>query len=246
MKIQSKFFLGIIFCSIALVVGAAPAYTFTTLVGLAGQPGSADGSSSLARFNGPDGLAVDSSGNIYVSDYNNHLIRKVTASGVVTTFAGTGSPGNTDGTGTAASFSFPAALAIDGAGNLYVADSANHTIRAITPGGVVTTLAGSPGQSGSTDNTGSLARFNNPLGVALDGAGNILVADTSNQTIRSVTPAGVVSTIAGLAGVAGSTNGTKVLLPVSPIPSVLLPTDQVTFLSRTMVTILSARSRPVA
>ena len=108
--------------------------------------------------------------------------------------------GNADGTGAAARFSIPFGVAVDGSGNVYVADSDNHTIRKITPAGVVTTLAGAAGQGGSTDGTGSAARFNGPYGVAVDESGNVYVADTYNHTIRKVTPAGEVTTAVGVAG----------------------------------------------
>ncbi len=116
--------------------------------------------------------------------------------------------GSADGFGSDARFSHPASVAADSAGNVYVADTANHTIRQISAAGVVSTLAGSAGLSGSADGTGSAARFNEPQGVAVDGAGNVYVADTGNHTIRMITPGGVVSTLAGLAGASGSANGT--------------------------------------
>ena len=147
---------------------------------------------------------MDSAGNVYVADSNNHTIRKVTPGGVVTTLAGlAGSSGSADGTGSAARFYHPYGVAVDSAGNVYVADTCNHTIRKVTPGGVVTTLAGLAGSSGSADGTGSAARFYIPYGVAVDSAGNVYVADTDNHTIRKVTPGGVVTTLAGLAGSSG-------------------------------------------
>src|SRR5436190_2246642 len=126
-----------------------------------------------------------------------------------TTFAGL-PPGSTDGTGSAARFNSPAGVAVDSAGNTYVADTVNSTIRKITPAGVVTTFAGLAGSTGSTDGTGSAARFNFPSGVAVDraGTGNIYVGDTSNFTIRKITPAAVVTTLAGSPGVRGGANGT--------------------------------------
>jgi hypothetical protein len=128
---------------------------------------------------------------------------------VVTTLAGTaGVEGSTDGTGAAARFNYPARVATDSAGNAYVADGMNSTIRKITPAGVVTTLAGTAGVKGSTDGTGAAARFNDPVSLATDSAGNVYVAEVSNYTIRRITPAGVVTTLAGTAGVRGSTDGT--------------------------------------
>jgi hypothetical protein len=180
----------------------------TTLAGSAGMSGSADGTNNNARFNYPSGVAVDSVGNVYVADTYNSTIRKVMCGGVVTTLAGNpGQPGSTDGTGSAALFNYPSGVAVDGAGNVYVADSGNSTIRMVTSNGVVTTPAGNAGQSGSTDGTGSAALFNYPFGVAVDGAGNVYVADSGNSTIRMVTSNGVVTTPAGNAGQPGSADG---------------------------------------
>src|SRR6266496_2693400 len=116
--------------------------------------------------------------------------------------------GNVDGVGAAARFNFPNNVATDSAGNVYVGDRGNHTIRKITPAGVVSTFAGTTDVFGSADGTGAAARFNPPRGVATDGAGNVYVADEFNHTIRKITPAGVVSTLAGMAGVIGSTDAT--------------------------------------
>ena len=180
----------------------------TTLAGTAGSVGSTDATGSAARFFNPFGVSVDTAGNVFVADEDNHTIRKVTSAGVVTTLAGTaGSFGSTDATGSAARFKSPAGVAVDTAGNVFVADRVNQTIRKVTSAGVVTTLAGTAGSVGSTDATGSAARFNGPWGVSVDTAGNVFVVDTSNQTIRKVTSAGVVTTEAGLVGQAGSNNG---------------------------------------
>ncbi|HEX2900329.1 MAG TPA: NHL repeat-containing protein, partial [Bacteroidia bacterium] len=169
----------------------------------------ADGTGSAARLFSPAAVAVDGAGTVFVADTGNHIIRRITGDGVVTTFAGlAGTFGTDDGAGGAARFFEPAGLTVDSAGNLYVADTRNHTIRRITPAGVVTTLAGQALASGSADGTGSEARFNQPSGLALDGAGNLYVADSYNHTIRRVTPVGAVTTLAGLAGASGSLDGT--------------------------------------
>jgi hypothetical protein len=158
-------------------------------------------------FYQPVGIAIDATGNLYVGDYFNNAIRKVTQAGVVTTLAGSGAIGSDDGTGSAASFSGPKGVAVDGAGIIYVADSGNNTIRKVTPAGVVTTLAGTAGATGSADGTGSAAQFSNPSGVAADAVGNVYVADSYNEIIRKVTAAGVVTTLAGLSGIEGSADG---------------------------------------
>jgi sugar lactone lactonase YvrE len=185
-----------------------PGGVVTTLAGSAGSIGSENGLGAVARFYHPNGLATDAAGHVLVADSYNHTVRKITPAGVVTTFAGGGeAPGSEDGSGTVARFNYPQMLAVDGAGNLFVADGVNHTIRKITSAGVVTTLAGSPGSRGSADGAGTDARFNSPEGVAVDGAGNVFVADFGNHTIRKITPAGVVTTLAGSPGSSGSTDG---------------------------------------
>jgi sugar lactone lactonase YvrE len=180
-----------------------------TLAGAAGISGYSDGPGRAASFGHPEGIAVDGAGNVYVADYGFSNIRKITPDGTVSTFAGLGANhGSTDGLGTAARFSNPRGIALDNAGNLYVADSGNNTIRKITPDGMVTTLAGTVGSAGNVDGTGSAAMFNSPKGVAVDSAGNVYVADSGNNTIRKITPGGVVTTLAGLPGSSGTTDGT--------------------------------------
>jgi sugar lactone lactonase YvrE len=184
-----------------------PAGIVTTLAGTAGVTGSTDATGAAASFFNPFGIATDSAGNVYVTDLSNSTIRKITSAGVVTTLAGTaGVIGSTDATGAAASFMYPRGVATDSAGNVYLADDGNSTIRKITPAGVVTTLAGTAGVIGSTDAIGAAASFGSPEGVATDSAGNVYVSD--NNIIRKITPAGAVSTLAGTVGSVGSTDAT--------------------------------------
>jgi sugar lactone lactonase YvrE len=180
----------------------------TTLAGAAGYSGFQNGTGSAAQFWNPNGVAVDSAGNVYVADTSNCEIRKITATGVVTTLAGAAlSPGSIDGPASVARFSYPTGLAVDSAGNIYVVDSASHTIRKITSAGMVTTLAGTANNGGSSDGTGSAAQFEYPFGVAVDSDGNVYVADTGNLEIRKITAAGVVTTLAGAAFSRGSIDG---------------------------------------
>ncbi len=167
----------------------------STFAGYAGTVGTTDGSGSEARFNYPFGVALDNSGNLYVTDAISHTLRKITSAGAVTTFAGVaGSSGSNDDIGTAAKFNFPAGIVSDGS-NLFVVDSGNHTIRKITSAGVVTTFAGTAGSAGSTDATGVAARFNNPTALTIDAAGNLYVSDQNYTKIRKITSAGVVTTL---------------------------------------------------
>lgn len=161
-----------------------------------GSLGYTEGAAADAEFYGPQGLVADGAGNIYVADLGNNVIRKITAGGVVSTFAGNGTAGFVNATGTSAQFNNPAGLAIDAAGNIYVADRGNNAIRKITNAGVVTTLAGFK-TGGYVNATGTAAGFDTPNGVAVDAAGNVYVADQGNSAIRKITPDGVVTTVAG-------------------------------------------------
>jgi len=185
-----------------------PTGVVTTLVGALPLTGGTDGPGASARFNTPGGLAPDASGNIYVADSQNHTVRRIDAFGVVGTVAGAaGVKGVSDGAAQSARFNAPLGVAADGSGNVYVADSANHTVRKIDLTGTVSTLAGEPGKAGSADGVGGSARFNGPAGVAADDAGNVFVSDTGNNTVRKISPAGEVITLAGAAGLSGSTDG---------------------------------------
>jgi DNA-binding beta-propeller fold protein YncE len=170
----------------------APAGEVSTLAG--GEKGFADGVGSDASFNEPIGITTDAAGNLYVADTKNHRIRKITPAGEVSTLVG-GERGFADGIGSDARFNEPGGIAIDAAGNLYVADSMNRRIRKITPAGDVSTLAGS--ETGFADGIESDAKFDHPLGITIDAAGNLYVADSNNNRIRKITPAGEVSTLAG-------------------------------------------------
>jgi len=181
-------------------------YGQVTLVAGSGAAGSANGTGSAATFNGPSGIAVDVNGNIYVADWLNHLIRKITPAGVVTTLAGSGLQGTANGTGTAASFNNPTDVATDAAGNVYVADYFNFLIRKITPAGVVTTFAGN-GVQASTDGPAANASFNYPSSAVVDPSGNVYVTDKYTNIVRKISQAGVVSTFAGSSGVQGAANG---------------------------------------
>jgi sugar lactone lactonase YvrE len=161
-------------------------------------PGNADGGLTAARFNSPFGVAIDGSGNTYVVDADSDTVRKITTAGVVSTFAGSpGQPGSADGMGAAARFNTPRGIAVDGAGNVYVSDTGNDTIREITPAGSVSTLAGTAGVAGMADGTGAAAEFSGPQGIGTDGSGNVYVADSFNNRIREIAPGGVVTTLSG-------------------------------------------------
>lgn len=187
-----------------LIRKITPAGAVTTFAG-SGSAGSSDGLGTAASFRGPIGIAIDSNGNLYVADVSNNMIRKITPQGLVSTLAGSTTAGSSDGTGAAASFKQPTAVAVDNNGNLYVTDTGNSMIRKVTPNGVVTTLAGST-SVGSADGTGPAASFNQPVGLAVDSTGTLYVADSQNNLIRKVTPAGVVTTLAG-STTAGSADG---------------------------------------
>ena len=151
--------------------------------------------SGQAQLHSPRAIAVDTEGNLFVADSGNHRILKLTQAGVLSTLAGSGIAGVANGTGSQAQFHSPCAIAVDAEGNLYVVDEASHRIRKVTQAGVVSTLAG--GAEGFAEGVGIAARFNSPSGIAVDAAGNLYVADSGNHRIRRVTPWGAVSTLAG-------------------------------------------------
>jgi hypothetical protein len=170
-------------------------WVVTTIAGLAFNYDFVNGTNSDARFNFPFALAVDASTNIYVADFANHAIRKIKPVGtnwVVTTIAGNGNFGSADGTNSQAQFNFPAAVALDKDGNLYVSDQSNYTIRKITPIGtnwVVTTIGGVALAQGTNNGLGTNAHFYKPSGLAVDGQSHLFIADRSNQMIREGLPA---------------------------------------------------------
>jgi len=234
MKITFTQILALIACALLTACGAgSDSATSSTSSGvvstLAGDSsvtagGYADGTGTAALFNGPHGMAVDSSGNVYVADTANQRIRKITPDGVVTTFAGNGiSDPFTNGTRTAATFASPIGIAIDSSRNLFVIEDLQRytvgvafgatqfgsTVRKIDPDGVVTTFAGSSTNTGSSDGRGTAALFSRLAGIAIDSRNdNLYVTDRDTFTIRKITPAGVVTTFAGTDGTNGYLDGT--------------------------------------
>lgn len=178
--------------------------TFLRTLAGDGSSGAINGAGSASRFNVPAGICSDTAGNIYVADFANHLIRKITTTPIVTvsTFAGSGAAGSNNGVGTSASFNGPSGVVCDLAGNVYVADQFNQLIRRITPAGVVSTYAGNF-SVGSGNGPALSASFNFPCGIAIDLSGNLYIADQYNHLIRKITVTGVVSTLAGTKNVAG-------------------------------------------
>jgi sugar lactone lactonase YvrE len=196
----------------------APNGTVTTLAG-SGSAGFADGAGASAQFKRPWGVAVDREGWIIVADHGNHRIRRISPSGNVSTLAGSGSAGFADGAGASAQFHNPVGVAVDGEGNIIASDWFNHRIRKIVRGGTVSTVAGSGFADGFGDiigpegtrllsvafqrsylSAGTSAHFNQPWGVAVDGEGNILVADNGNTRIQRITSSGTVSTCFACSG----------------------------------------------
>jgi|GEM_PF-1259022 len=181
----------------------------TTLAGSATLRGNENGTGPSATFSLPIGIAQDSSGTFTIADATNHTLRKMTSAHAVSTLAGSaGTSGSTDGSGPAARFNYPTGVATHPVGGVYISDTTNNLIRKVTLTGTVTTLAGVVAVSGWQDGTGSGALFNQPGGLATDSAGNIYVADTGNSVVRKITPAGVVTTLAGLSTVGGLKDGT--------------------------------------
>jgi uncharacterized protein (TIGR03437 family) len=184
-----------------LVRRIAPDGTLGTVAGN-GDPGfSGDGGPAReARLSSPAGLALDPAGNLYIADEQNNRIRKVSPTGVIQTVAGNGEGkfAGDDGPAISASLGFPDGVAIDSAGNLYIADTGSHRIRKVTPDGIMHTIAGSDQYgSGGDGGPAALAQLINPRGLALDAAGNLLITDSSARVVRRITPAGIMEHFAG-------------------------------------------------
>lgn len=167
----------------------------TTLAGN-GTASFVNGTGTAAGFSSPNGMGIDMAGNLYVADCGNHSIRKITPTGVVSTLAGTGTPGSANGMGTSASFAYPYSIVVDQNGNVFVGEIWNHQIRKIDPQGFVTTYAGN-GVQGFADGPAASAQFDAPVGLALDNSGNLYVVDGGNYRVRKVSTSGMVTTVAG-------------------------------------------------
>ncbi len=182
--------------------------TVSLLAGTVGEAGFANGNGVGVKFDTPFGVALAGDGSLLVADTGNHMLRRVTMTGAVTTYAGlAGTPGNTNGTLAEARFRSPLGLKLDAAGNIWLADSGNHTIRRITPAGMVETVAGMPDAWGAVDGQAASAKFNGPVDVAVAADGRVFIADGFNHVIRCLGTNGVVTTVAGLAGAADWADG---------------------------------------
>ena len=185
-----------------------PTGVVTTIAGTAGVRGSLDGPATAARFDTPSAIAVGLDGVIFISDTGNHTLRRLDRSGRVSTVAGMpGDSGSTNGVGSVARFNAPLGLAVSAYGTVFVADSGNHVVRQIAANGTVTVLAGLSESWGDQDGSATTARFNGPVGLALDSTGNLVVSDAFNHTLRRITSDGTVSTLAGKSGEAGIVDG---------------------------------------
>lgn len=178
----------------------------TTLAGR-GAAGFSDGIGRVAMFNGPNAIAIDRSGNLFISDAGNFRIRKIAPSGQVTTVAGSGQKGNSEGPALEAEFIEPSGMAVDRSGALYVADRGAHRIKRISPEGIVMIAAGT-GEPGHENGTAILAKFHDPSGIVFDDVDNLYIADAGSHAIRRIDPAGVVTTVAG-SGLPGYRDGLR-------------------------------------
>jgi trimeric autotransporter adhesin len=180
----------------------APSGIITTLAGNGTKGFSGDGGAATsAHLNGPQGVAVDGAGNLFIADTGNNRVRTVSPAGIVTTLAGDGTSGfsGDGGPATSAQLKEPSSLAMDGAGNLFIADTLNQRIRRVSPSGIITTMAGGGTLHGSSGDSGpaTSAQLNHPTAVAVDSAGNLFIADSSAYRIRRVSPSGIITTVAG-------------------------------------------------
>ncbi|MFB9845157.1 NHL repeat-containing protein [Mucilaginibacter ginsenosidivorans] len=194
----------------SLIRKIAPDGTVTTIAG-ALTPDTKNNPEHPERLDNPHGIVAGNDGSVYFTDWAKDVIRKIGPDGKMTTIAGTGEPGSKDGIGVNASFYLPEGIAVDGKGNLFIADTYNNMIRKMDPMGVVTTIAGKPAKQGkhndgAKDGKGPAASFSHPCGIAVARNGDLYVADVGNSKIRKISPGGVVTTLAGT-GIRGAGNG---------------------------------------
>ncbi|HYA17706.1 MAG TPA: NHL repeat-containing protein [Bryobacteraceae bacterium] len=208
-----------IFCSIPAFGQSSNISAFAGKQSLGPGYSGDGGAATSAQLNGPDGLVIDSLGNIYISDFNNAVVRMVSPSGTITTYAGTGTAGyfGDGGLATGAKLAGPLGLAVDSSRNLYIADGPNQAIRMVTPGGIISTVAGGRGGFSGDGGSATLAALNYPEAVAVDSSGNLYIADAANHRVREVS-GGVITTIAGnglagFSGDGGSATAAQLYLP---------------------------------
>ena len=211
-KISSIFSCVIGICSLLTVSTAAKAqYVISTVAGNDSAGYSGDGGpATVASLSAPYGIAADGSGSLFIADYHNQRIRKVSSSGIISTVAGNGSLGfsGDGGPATAASLKVPLGVAVDGSGNLFIADQVNSRIRKVSSSGIISTVAGNGSFSYSGDGgPATAAGLNQPDGVAVDGSGNLYIVDLGNYVIRKVSPSGIISTVAGNGSMDSSGDG---------------------------------------
>jgi sugar lactone lactonase YvrE len=186
----------------------SPQGEVTTFAGRPDSKGYRDGPVHTAQFDWPRAVALGADGTLYVTDHGNSVVRQISPEGDVSTLAGgPGNPGSKDGPGDVALFRCPWGIVVDGEGTVFVSDVCDNTVRRVTPGGIVSTFAGLAGVRGAEDGPGNIARFRDPTGMAVDQTGNVYVADLSNNTIRKISPEGMVSTIAGVPQKKGNLDG---------------------------------------
>ena len=202
--------------------------TVTTIAGT-GDFGLVNGAGSIAQFGFPFGVAEDGFGNIYITELSNSTIRRIGANNVTSTLTGTGIGGFMDGPPDVAQISFATGIVVDNDGSIVFADSSNHSIRRVTPEGVVTTIAGT-GITGDVDGSRDIAQFDTPFGVDIDSEGNIIVIDMGNNKIRRITPDGEVSTLAGT-GAEGSMDGVPTIATFDTIRDLVIDDNDVIYIS---------------
>ena len=211
-------------CCLCALAVTAQAQIISTVAGNGTAAYGGDGgAATAAQLKPPVGVLLDNAGNLYIADSNNNVIRKVSPAGIISTVAGNGASAYSGdgGAATSAGLKYPTSVALDAAGNLYIADAINNVIRKVNAAGIISTVAGNGAAAYSGDGgAATSAKLNYPNGVTVDGAGNLYISDTNNNVIRKVSPAGIISTVAGngvagFSGDTGSATAAQLTLPFS-------------------------------